>query len=201
MASVDQGGKPARSRRPPWPATSAGAQALWALKKAKVTPDGLCPHVVGESLVDPGDASSDAPGRQPLAAGKKKASEDRCSGDPAYAVPQALDALVRPGHELVAVSEPARPPPGRASAFLPSVCKHAALEAPACRCSTPQRIRREASCKVQTGCPWRRYSVVVAFGRFCPSRASTSRPWAAERPRLRCCPRWRGAAPISGGAC
>ena len=113
-------------------------------------------------------------------------------GTPDFAVP-TLEALVRAGHEILAVyTQPARPA-GRGKAPRPSAVAQAA-ERLGLPVETPERVRGEVIDRFAALAP--DAAVVVAYGQILPQAA-------LDVPRLGCLnlhasllPRWRGAAPI-----
>jgi methionyl-tRNA formyltransferase len=114
------------------------------------------------------------------------------AGTPDFAVP-ALDALVKAGHEVVAVYTQPDRPAGRGRKLAPSPVKARALDL-GIPVEQPQRFDGEAISRL------RRYSpdamIVVAYGLILPQAV-------LDIPRSGCLnihasllPRWRGAAPI-----
>ena len=123
------------------------------------------------------------------------------AGTPEFAR-QALDALIRAGHEVVCVLTQPDRPSGRGMKLLPSPVKQAALEA-GIPVLQPRSLRLDgkypdeaqaAHDALQAHAP--EALVVAAYGLILPQ-------WVLDLPRHGCLnihasllPRWRGAAPI-----
>jgi len=154
-----------------------------------------CPHVWVEALSITGDALTEAPGPPALsAAGKKnKRLEGSCSGaTPLTRCPARCLVAAGPDWWL---SEPARPPPGRGPPFSIRSRQARAPGAPGLPVFTPQRIRREQSCRFN-GCPCAESPWWWPSQNSCSSRAHEP-PWACWiRHGSAAASAWRGAAPI-----
>lgn len=114
-------------------------------------------------------------------------------GTPDFAVP-ALDALVRAGHDVVAVySQPPRPA-GRGKALRPSPV-HSRAEALGIEARTPVSLK-DAQVQAEFAALDADVAVVAAYGLILPRAVLDAPRHGCMNIHASLLPRWRGAAPI-----
>lgn len=114
-------------------------------------------------------------------------------GTPDFAVP-ALDALIKAGHEIVAVySQPPRPA-GRGKALRPSPV-HARAETLGIEVRTPLSLK-DAEVQVAFAALNADVAVVAAYGLILPRPILGAPRFGCLNIHASLLPRWRGAAPI-----
>ncbi|KAA9020950.1 methionyl-tRNA formyltransferase [Sphingobium limneticum] len=114
-------------------------------------------------------------------------------GTPDFAVP-ALDALVKAGHDVVAVySQPPRPA-GRGKALRPSPV-HGRAEALGIEVRTPVSLK-DAGVQADFAALEADVAVVAAYGLILPRAVLNAPRYGCMNIHASLLPRWRGAAPI-----
>lgn len=114
-------------------------------------------------------------------------------GTPDFAVP-ALDALVKAGHDVVAVySQPPRPA-GRGKALRPSPV-HGRAEALGIEVRTPVSLK-DAGVQADFAALDADVAVVAAYGLILPRAVLNAPRYGCMNIHASLLPRWRGAAPI-----
>ena len=115
------------------------------------------------------------------------------AGTPEVALP-ALDAIAASAHELVGVVTRPDAPAGRGRRLTPSPVAQRAEElgVPVLKPDHPRdpEFQEALRALARTAARWSRTA------RCCRSPRSTSRPTAGSTCTSRCCPHWRGAAPV-----
>ncbi len=114
------------------------------------------------------------------------------AGTPGFAVP-ALEALIKAGHQILAVYTQPDRPAGRGRKVMASAVKECAL-AHGLTVHQPPKLR-EAEAELRAYAP--EAMVVIAYGQLLPPSILAIPPHGCLNVHASLLPRWRGAAPIA----